>query len=125
MSVETIDIHTREHEVFLDEVHSFEFWFQSVNGYLRDRPHGVSPDTPTLNLDERERKALITTLSTYCVGEAAALAGASGMIGYAPNRQAKIFLATQVVDRVLTINFGAKDVKALTIVYPIDFLPAA
>ena len=34
-------------------------------------------------------------------------------------------LAGQVVNRVLTINFGAKDVKALTIVYPIDFLPAA
>jgi hypothetical protein len=35
-------------------------------------------------------------------------------------------LATQVVDRVKTINFGAKEgVQALTIVYPIDFLPAA
>ena len=35
-------------------------------------------------------------------------------------------LSVQVVDRVRTINFGAKDgVQALTIVYPIDFLPAA
>jgi hypothetical protein len=34
-------------------------------------------------------------------------------------------LATQVVGRVRTINFGAKDVPAVTIVYPIDFLPAA
>jgi len=35
-------------------------------------------------------------------------------------------LSAQVVDRVRTINFGAKDgVEALTIVYPIDFLPAA
>ena len=35
-------------------------------------------------------------------------------------------LTAQVVDRVRTINFGAKDgVQALTIVYPIDFLPAA
>jgi len=35
-------------------------------------------------------------------------------------------LATQVVGRVKTINFGAKDgVPAVTIVYPIDFLPAA
>jgi hypothetical protein len=35
-------------------------------------------------------------------------------------------LATQVVDRVKTINFGAKEgVQALTIVYPIDFLPAS
>jgi hypothetical protein len=34
-------------------------------------------------------------------------------------------LATQVVGRVKAINFGAKDVPAVTIVYPIDFLPAA
>jgi len=35
-------------------------------------------------------------------------------------------LASQVVARVKEINFGAKDgVQALTIVYPIDFLPAA
>ncbi len=34
-------------------------------------------------------------------------------------------LATQVVGRVRTINFGSKDVPAVTIVYPIDFLPAA
>ena len=35
-------------------------------------------------------------------------------------------LAAQVVNRVLGINFGAKEgVQALTIVYPIDFLPAA
>jgi membrane protein involved in colicin uptake len=34
-------------------------------------------------------------------------------------------LATQVVNRVKTINFGAKEgVQAVTIVYPIDFLPA-
>jgi hypothetical protein len=34
-------------------------------------------------------------------------------------------LSAQVVDRVKTINFGAKDVSAITILYPIDFLPAA
>ena len=35
-------------------------------------------------------------------------------------------LATQVVNRVRTIDFGAKEgVEALTIVYPIDFLPAS
>jgi hypothetical protein len=34
-------------------------------------------------------------------------------------------LSAQVVDRVRGINFGAKDVEAITILYPIDFLPAA
>jgi hypothetical protein len=35
-------------------------------------------------------------------------------------------LAEQVVDRVSTFDFGAKeDIVAITIIYPIDFLPAA
>jgi outer membrane biosynthesis protein TonB len=34
-------------------------------------------------------------------------------------------LAAQVVDRVKTFNFGAKAVPPVTIIYPIDFLPAA
>ncbi len=34
-------------------------------------------------------------------------------------------LAAQVVERVKTFNFGAKVVPPVTIVYPIDFLPAA
>ena len=35
-------------------------------------------------------------------------------------------LADQVIDRVRTFDFGAKeDIVAITIIYPIDFLPAA
>lgn len=34
-------------------------------------------------------------------------------------------LVQQVLERVRTFDFGAKDVAAITIVYPIDFLPAA
>jgi hypothetical protein len=34
-------------------------------------------------------------------------------------------LVAQVVDRVKGFDFGAKEVPAITIVYPIDFLPAA
>ncbi len=34
-------------------------------------------------------------------------------------------LTAQILDRVRAIDFGAKDVAAITIVYPIDFLPAA
>ncbi len=34
-------------------------------------------------------------------------------------------LSTQVVTRVKTFDFGAKDgISAITILYPIDFLPA-
>lgn len=98
MSMEMVEIHSRGHEAFLEEVHSFEFWFQSVEGYLIEHPYGVDPKQPIPELEKSEKEALISTLSTYCVGEIAALDGASGMIGFAPSRQAKIFLATQAVD---------------------------
>jgi 1,2-phenylacetyl-CoA epoxidase catalytic subunit len=83
---------------FLEEVHSFEFWFQAVEGYLSDHPYGHDPENAEVELSGAERDALITTLCNYCVGETAALDASSGMIRFAPNRQAKIFLATQVVD---------------------------
>lgn len=98
MPAEHGEIHAREHASFLDEVHSFEFWFQSVEGYLHGRPYGIAPDAPCPALAPARRTALVETLSTYCVGEAAALDGAGALIGLAPNRPTKIFLATQTVD---------------------------
>ena len=48
------------------------------------------------------------------------LSAAASLLSAAPA------LSAEVVSRVRTINFGAKEgVAALTIVYPIDFLPAA
>ena len=90
--------HRLEPEDFLEEVHSFEFWFQAVSGYLTGRPYGHRPDTVAPAPDPRERERLLTVLSSYCVGETAALEGASGLVAIAPNRQAKIFLSTQAVD---------------------------
>lgn len=83
---------------FRSTVHSFEFWFEAVEGYLHGRPYGVSPATKDAELSERQRDGLITTLCNYCVGETAALEASSGMIRFAPDRHAKIFLSTQVVD---------------------------
>jgi len=90
--------HDLPQEVFLDEVHSFEFWFQAVAGYLTERPHGHDPGIEAVDLEASQREALITTLCNYAVGETAALEASSGMIRFAPNRRAKVFLATQVVD---------------------------
>ena len=83
---------------FRETVHSFEFWFEAVEGYLHGRPYGVSPGTKGETLTDAARDRLITTLCNYCIGETAALEASSGMIGFAPDRGAKIFLATQVVD---------------------------
>ncbi|MCP3934033.1 MAG: ferritin-like domain-containing protein [Actinomycetia bacterium] len=93
-----IEPHALGAEAFFDEVQSFEFWFGAVEGYLTDRPFGHSSDTVDVALDDVRRDRLITTLCNYCVGETAALEGSSGLVRLAPNRNAKIFMATQVVD---------------------------
>ena len=92
------DIHDLEPQAFLEEVHSFEFWFQAVEGYLSGTTWGHRPDTVETPMSEEDRDRLITVLCNYCVGESAALEGASGLIVIAPNRLAKVFLSTQVAD---------------------------
>lgn len=92
------DPHKLTEGEFLDQVHSFEFWFEAVEGYLHERPYGFDPDTVDEEMDDRRKDGLITTLCNYCVGEIAALEASSGMISFAPDRASQIFLSTQVVD---------------------------
>lgn len=92
------EVHDLEPQDFLEQVHSFEFWFQAVEGYLSGLTFGYKPDTADTVLGAAERDRLITVLCNYCVGETAALEGSSGLIAIAPNRLAKIFLSTQVAD---------------------------
>lgn len=92
------DIHDLDEQAFLEEVHSFDFWFAAVEGYLTGLTHGHRPETAEEPMSELDRERLITVLCNYCVGETAALEGASGLIAIAPNRLTKIFLSTQVAD---------------------------
>jgi 1,2-phenylacetyl-CoA epoxidase catalytic subunit len=98
MSEQSPDVHALDPESFLEEVHSFEFWFHSVEGYLSGQTYGHRPDVHGAPLAPDERERLVTVLCNYCIGETAALEGASGLVAIAPNRHTKVFLATQVVD---------------------------
>jgi hypothetical protein len=98
MTDDDFDPHALAEQEFLDEVHSFQFWFDSVEGYLADRSYGRSPGTVEEPIDDVQRDRLITTLCNYAVGETAALDGAAGLVRLAPDRNSKIFMATQVVD---------------------------
>jgi 1,2-phenylacetyl-CoA epoxidase catalytic subunit len=92
------EVHDLAPDAFASEVHSFEFWFQAVEGYLSGTTFGHRPNLPDPPLAPAERERLITVLCNYCVGETAALEGASGLVAIAPNRLAKVFLSTQAVD---------------------------
>jgi rubrerythrin len=92
------DVHALEPEDFLEEVHSFEHWFEAVGGYLQGLDHGHRRDVEEVALKAAERDRLIATLCSYAVAETAALEASSGLIAIAPNRHAKIFLSTQTVD---------------------------
>jgi 1,2-phenylacetyl-CoA epoxidase catalytic subunit len=112
------DIHDLDPQTFLEEVHSFEFWFQAVEGYLSGRTYGHLPETAEVPMTEIERDHLITVLCNYCVGETAALEGASGLIAIAPNRLAKVFLATQVADEGRHLEVFLHRLKCLGVADP-------
>ena len=94
----TGNVHDLPTSEFLQEVHSFEFWFHSVESYLSGQTYGHAPEPEEDLLDEDERERLISVLCNYCVAETTALEGASGLVAIAPNRNSKIFLSTQSVD---------------------------
>ena len=73
MPPQTREIHDLEHDAFLEEVHSFEFWFQAVEGYLSGTVDGHRPDTRDVPPVGSDRDRLISTLCNYCIGETAAL----------------------------------------------------
>lgn len=97
-TTESVEPHLLDEEDFRREVQSFAFWFETVEGYLSERPHGYDPDLPEAPLTDGGREALVTILCNYCVGEAAALEASSGLVRLAPNHHARIFMATQAVD---------------------------
>jgi 1,2-phenylacetyl-CoA epoxidase catalytic subunit len=92
------DLHALAPDDFHGRVRSFQFWFGAVQGYLEGTEFGRHPETREAELSEGERDRLVTVLCNYCLGETAALEGASGLIRVAPNRPTKVFLSTQVVD---------------------------
>ena len=56
------DPHQLDASAFHRTVHSFEFWFEAVEGYLHGREYGISPTTQDVELSERQRESLITIL---------------------------------------------------------------
>lgn len=92
------EVHDLDPRAFLEEVHSFEFWFQAVEGYLSGLTFGHKPGTSEEAMSPVDRDRLISVLCNYCVGETAALEASSGLVAIAPSHLAKVFLSTQVVD---------------------------
>jgi 1,2-phenylacetyl-CoA epoxidase catalytic subunit len=115
---DVVDVHDLDPEAFYEEVHSFEFWFQAVEGYLSGLTWGHRPETQESTLSAAERERLITVLCNYCIGETAALEGASGLIAIAPNRRAKVFLATQVADEGRHLEVFHHRLRTLGVVDP-------
>jgi len=113
-----VEVHDLEPDQFLEEVHSFEFWFEAVDGYLGGLTYGHAPAAYLPAVAEPDRSRLITALCNYCVGETAALEGASGLVAIAPNRLSKIFLATQAVDEARHVEVFLHRLKELGVKDP-------
>ncbi len=97
MDIES-EIHALEPEDFRTQVLSFDHWFDTVQGYLTATHHGHADGLQEDAIEDEDRERLINLLCTYAVGEEAALDASSALARLAPNRECKIFLATQAVD---------------------------
>lgn len=92
------DVHDLDPADFRRQVHSFEHWLGAVEGYLVGTEHGHLPELRGGPETDDEREQLLNILSQYAVAENAALEASSGLVRIAPNSEAKLFLATQVMD---------------------------
>jgi len=110
---DTFEPHLLEEDVFLEEVRSFAFWFEAIEGYLGDRPHGYDPDLAEAEMTESDRDQLVTVLCNYCVGETAALEASSGLVRLASNNWAQIYMATQVADEARHVEVFRRRLKGL------------
>ncbi len=118
VDIDDFDPHALTEQDFRDEVHSFQFWFDSVEGYLSDRPYGRLESTAEVPLDDARHDRLVTSLCNYCVGETAALEGAAGLVQLAPDRNSKIFMATQVVDEARHLEVFLHRLRELGVADP-------
>ena len=118
VDTDDFDPHALDEQDFLDEVHSFQFWFDSIEGYLTDRPYGRLETTVEEVLDDARRERLITSLCNYCVGETAALEGPAGLVQLAPDRSSQIFMATQVVDEARHLEVFLHRLRELGVADP-------
>lgn len=112
------ELHDRDSGAFLEEVHSFEFWFQAVEGYLSGTSFGHGEGSVEEALDPERRERLLNVLANYCMGETAALEGAAGLITIAPDRRSKVFLSTQVVDEGRHLEVFLKRLSDLGVADP-------
>ena len=117
-SPEVIEPHLLDEDDFRREVQSFRFWFETVEGYLSERPYGRDPDLPESPITEGERSALVTILCNYCVGEATALEASSSLVRLAPNHHARIFMATQAADEARHLEVFLHRLRELGVADP-------
>lgn len=110
---DTFEPHLLEEDDFLDEVQSFSFWFEAVQGYLEERPYGYDETLEDAALDDGERDRLITILCNYCIGETAALEASSGLVRLAANNRSRIFIATQVADEARHVEVFRRRLTSL------------
>lgn len=112
------DVHSLDPERLRSEVRSFQHWFEAVSGFLADTHHGHRIGIPDAPLAYPDRERLLNTLSTYCVGETAALEASGSLVRLAPNQHAKIFLATQAVDEARHVEVLLERMRELGIADP-------
>jgi len=115
---EPMDVHDLSPDAFHRRVHSVDHWLGAVEGYLMGTEHGHAPGLVGEPADAAARDRLLTLLCGYAVAETAALEASSGLLRIADNREAKLFLATQVIDEARHVEVMLQRIEELGVPDP-------
>ena len=104
------EIHDLDPVVFHEQVHSFEFWFEAVQGYLEGLEHGHRPETRDVAFEDAERAVDFTKeekLSTNLYNIHAEITGIHSSSGLSGQGTVKIYEA-----QVLSYSYLLEGVSA-------------
>lgn len=93
VDTDDFDPHTLAEQDFLDEVHSFQFWFDSIEGYLTDRPYGRLETTDEEPIDHGR-----VGDRTSCAAGAGRLQGAAAELVTRGDWQAAVFAQNVILE---------------------------
>ena len=116
--VDDFDPHALDEQDFLDEVHSFQFWFDSVEGYLAGSTVRPARDDRRRGARRRPARAADHHTVQLLRRRDRSARGRRGLVQLAPDRNSKIFMATQVVDEARHLEVFLHRLRELGVADP-------
>lgn len=112
-------INTAAEEARHQKLYEVQHWRQATGRYLDGTEYGYDPATPPLTQEEFRAlpssmyHAVVGAMASGLAGERIAFECSAALCAYAPDDNARMFLATQVIDEARHVEVFTKRLQAL------------